>query len=177
MGIPVWWRRDGMASSSRSRTSPRTDGTGPHSRPGLLGPLPAEPGRTLLDPPAAGRGGPPLVNPVRAPPTVPTLQQHPDPRIRTTSTVRPATARTRPAPPRRRDRIVSGFRTPEGWIRGDDGRWHPPPDRGCSLPNLEYRRGLVHHPGRALLARGRTRAGPRCPARVPGVEPPEAGGG
>ncbi len=57
------------------------------------------------------------------------------------------------------DRIVSGFWTPVGWIRGDDGRWHPPPDRGYSLLNLEYRRAwcttrVVHSwpvDGRALV--------------------------
>jgi len=35
---------------------------------------------------------------------------------------------------------VSGFWTPVGWVRGDDGWWYPPPEHGYALLNLEYRR-------------------------------------
>jgi len=35
---------------------------------------------------------------------------------------------------------VSGFWTPVGWIRGNDGRWCPPPEHGYALRNLECRR-------------------------------------
>ncbi|AAM02547.1 metal-dependent hydrolase [Methanopyrus kandleri] len=37
-------------------------------------------------------------------------------------------------------REVSGLWTPAGWVRGDDGRWYPPPTHGYSLRSLSYER-------------------------------------
>ncbi|MEO2241758.1 MAG: metal-dependent hydrolase [Euryarchaeota archaeon] len=36
------------------------------------------------------------------------------------------------------EREVTGLWTPTGWVRGDDGRWYPPPNHGLRVLELSY---------------------------------------